>query len=80
MDDVLSKKNFEREGLIEDIGILEKRLKDLRKSLSKKMELKEKYTEHIETSEKALNKIADSTKTLLDFVAKKKLVLERELN
>ncbi|KAL4473198.1 hypothetical protein ABPG72_015579 [Tetrahymena utriculariae] len=80
LEEVVDKKTSERQGIIEDIDVLEKRLKDLRKSLIKKKELRDKYCENIETSEKALNRIADSTKTLLDFVTKKNQVLDREAN
>ncbi|KAL4476499.1 hypothetical protein ABPG74_010232 [Tetrahymena malaccensis] len=80
LEEIVDKKISERQGIIEDIDVLEKRLKDLRKSLIKKKELRDKYQENIETSEKALTRIADSTKTLLDFVTKKNQILDREAN
>ncbi|KRX01510.1 hypothetical protein PPERSA_01413 [Pseudocohnilembus persalinus] len=73
-------KESEKEGIIEDIGILQQRLKALDKSIQKKREIFEEYDRTLSETENAFNKISDTTKTLLEVVNKENQNLQNQLN
>ena len=78
IDETISRKEEEKMGILDDIGVLTRRLETLKKSLSKKAYLLEDLDKLVKDSENAFGKIILSTKSLLNVVKKENATFDRE--
>lgn len=68
LDNLIADKEEEKQQIIDDVSILNKRLMALEKSIQKKKIQYEKYDKTLKDAESAFMKITDSTKSLLQIV------------
>lgn len=79
LDQKISEKEYEKSGIINDIGILSQRLKALARSITKKRSLLENFDKTIKETESAFQKITESTRTLVGVVKRDHSALTKAL-
>jgi Sjoegren syndrome nuclear autoantigen 1 len=78
IEDTIVRKEEEKAGILDDIGVLTRRLETLKKSLAKKAYLLEDLDKLTRDSENAFGKIINSTKSLLNVIKKENSSFDKD--